>query len=79
MPIEPETAKNLKRLEWELREARAELDKAIAEAHEAGATLRDLEAVLSVSHQGAANAIKRHQERQEAGGETPRGNGRRYS
>jgi hypothetical protein len=66
--LDPKTAKRLQRLERKAHEATLELDAAIAESHEAGASFRELEAVLSVSHQAASNAVKRHRARQEAGG-----------
>ena len=65
--LDARTSRRLQLLEAKADKAKAELDAAIAESHEAGASFRELEAVLSVSHQAASNAVRRHRERQEAG------------
>ncbi len=62
MAIDPELAKALKRLSGRANEAVQKRDAAIVAARQAGATLRELEAVTGINHV----TIKRFLDRREA-------------
>ncbi len=60
LPVDPELSRRLKRNTTTLARAKDERDSLILEAHDAGASLREIGALVGLSHIGVRRIINHH-------------------